>query len=150
LPRWKYGTPCQYGTPWSTSHLRRHCRPQNGDWKLNFLSAATHPSAPKNYRVMVLRFTVLLRDLEAFLRYVSIVAFCFYLLTYYINTFSWRNRQKTVRRKTLQSCPTKRRVGRTVRDNITTNTSVLGLTMLAKTVQSLSPESVKLRNSDFD
>jgi len=28
LPRQKYGTPCR-----STSHLRRHCRPSNGDEK---------------------------------------------------------------------------------------------------------------------
>jgi len=39
LPRRMYGTPC-----WSTSHLRRHCRPSNGDWKLKILNAAIHPS----------------------------------------------------------------------------------------------------------
>jgi len=33
---------------------------------------------------MVLRFTVQLRDLEAFLRYVTIVAFSFYLLLTYL------------------------------------------------------------------
>jgi len=36
----------------------------------------------KNYLVMVLHFSVLLCDPEAFLRYVTIVAFRFYLLTY--------------------------------------------------------------------
>jgi len=59
----------------ATSHLRRHCYPSNGDWKLYFLSAAIHPSMSNNYGIMVLCFTVLLRDLEAFLHFVTIVAF---------------------------------------------------------------------------
>jgi len=50
--------------------------------KLNFLSAAIHPLVSNNYHVMVLCFAVLLRDLEAFLPYGTIVAFHFYLLTY--------------------------------------------------------------------
>jgi len=55
---------------------------------MNFLSAAIHPSVSNNYRVMVLRFTVLLRDLEAFfaLRHDSCLSF---LHTYLLgNTFS--------------------------------------------------------------
>jgi len=49
--------------------------------KTRFLSAAIHPPVSDNYRVLVLRFTVALRDLEAVLHYVTIVAFRFYLLT---------------------------------------------------------------------
>jgi len=81
LPWRKYGTPCR-----STSHLRRHCRPSNGDWKLNSLSAAMHPSVSNNYRVMVLRFTVLLSDLDVFLHYDTIVAFR-YLYTFTLLIF---------------------------------------------------------------
>jgi len=40
----------------STSHLWRHCRPSNGGWELNFLSAAINPSVSNNYRAMVLCF----------------------------------------------------------------------------------------------
>jgi len=50
--------------------------------QLHFSSVAMHPSVSNNYRVMALRFTVLLRDLEAFLHYVTIVAFRVYLLTH--------------------------------------------------------------------
>jgi len=46
-----------------------------------FLTAAIQPSVSNIYRVTVLRVTVLLRDLEACLHYVTIVAFRFYLLT---------------------------------------------------------------------
>jgi len=53
LPRRKYRTPCR-----STSHLRHHCRPSNGDWKLNCLSAAIHPSVSNNQKLSCYGFAL--------------------------------------------------------------------------------------------
>jgi len=65
--------------------------------KTELLSAAIHPSVSNNYRVMVLPFTVLSRDLEAFLYYVMIVAFRFYFLTCVFTYFKkWLCNPKTL------------------------------------------------------
>jgi len=61
-------------------HLK--AEPQRGPSQIRAIGPYIGCSSLAYYRDMVLRFTELLRDLEAFLHYVTIVVFRFYLPPY--------------------------------------------------------------------